>query len=332
MRFIDEAIVTVSAGKGGDGLASFRRAPFEPKGGPDGGDGGRGGDVIFKATAQISTLADFTSRRHIRAQNGAAGQGSRKHGRKGENVVVEVPVGTVVYETSAGSILADLIDEGQSVVIVNGGRGGRGNVHFATPTNRSPRKAETGKPGESLHLRLDLKLLADVGLVGRPNAGKSTLLAALSAARPKIGDFPFTTLEPGLGVVAYGAYQRFVVADIPGLAEGAAQGRGLGHQFLRHIERTRLIVMMIETPDPDYKATYQGLLKEMNDFSPNLPTLPRLNVRSKADLPMLESSGKCVDFPFDLTISAVTGQGLPELIEIMGARLGLIPESVLFKG
>ncbi len=324
MRFIDEATFEVISGKGGPGAVSFARAAYVPKGGPDGGDGGKGGSVIFRACQQVGTLVDLRNHHHIRAKNGQPGQGVKKSGRNGKDVIVNVPMGTLVIDIETESIIADLIDDGQQVVVAKGGIGGRGNIHFATPTNRTPRRCDTGMPGETRKVRLVLKVIADVGLVGRPNAGKSTLLAALTRAKPRIGAFPFSTLAPGLGVVPFGAYQRFVMADIPGLAEGAADGKGLGHRFLRHIERTRLIVMLIESPDEDYTEVYDGLLTELSSHSLKLSSLPRLIIRSKNDLEAPEGSDD--SFKFDLSISAVTGDGLEELVDIIGAKLGMSKE------
>ncbi len=328
MRFIDEAIISVSAGNGGAGAATFHRAKFVPKGGPDGGDGGRGGSIIFKANPQISTLSDLSNRRNIKAKNGTPGGGNKRFGKNAKNIIIEIPVGTVIYDANTGDILADLIDPGQTVVVAKGGKGGRGNARFVTPTNRTPRKFEPGKPGESVRIRLEMKLLADVGLVGRPNAGKSTLLSALTQANPRIADYPFSTLSPGLGVVPYGIYQRFVIADIPGLAEGAADGKGLGHRFLRHIERTRLIVILIETPDTDYHTTLSKLITDMSEFSDKLAGLPRIIVKSKNDLNLTNETqnGNKIDVKFEHSISAISGNGLPELVDMIAEKLGLEKE------
>ncbi len=321
MRFIDEAIITVKAGDGGAGSTSFYRGAFIPKGGPDGGDGGRGGSIILRSSPNVSTLADLTLKSLYQAPNGKPGGSNRMTGRSGKDVYIQLPVGTVVYDNETQEILADLVEAGQTVVVAKGGRGGRGNVHFATPSNRTPRFAESGIPGEKRTLRLELKLIADVGLVGRPNSGKSTLLKALTRATPKIGDFPFTTLKPNLGVVQVGFYRRFTIADIPGLIEGARFGRGLGHRFLRHIERTNLIVVLIETPDRNYAKTYASLMEELKGYSVELLQLPQIIVRSKADLPMTNIDD---DFKFDLAISSFNGYGLSELVKMISDKLNII--------
>mgnify|MGYP005628423743 CR=1 FL=1 len=246
MRFLDEAVITVQSGDGGRGCISFRKEKFIPRGGPDGGDGGDGGGVILKATNRLHTLIDFNTRKHFRAQNGAPGRGKNQSGKNGKDVLIEVPLGTLIYEYDTGGVLADLVRNGQEIVILQGGKGGRGNQHFATPTNRAPRYAQPGLPGGEIRLRLSLKYLADIGIIGLPNAGKSTLLSRLTMARPKIENYPFSTLTPNLGVMTVDDERVLTVADIPGLIEGASRGRGLGHRFLKHVERTRILVHVID--------------------------------------------------------------------------------------
>lgn len=321
MRFIDEVEIKVRAGKGGNGAVSFHRAPFAPKGGPDGGDGGSGGNVIIQTSIQLSTLEEAAMRRTYRAENGRPGERNKRSGRTGKDILLKVPLGTVVRDAEDNAILVDMTKDKQEFVVARGGRGGRGNARFATSRDRAPRRCEAGQPGEERSVKLELKLLADAGLIGRPNAGKSTLLAALSRAKPLIAEFPFSTLSPALGVVHYRVYQRFVIADIPGLMEGARDGRGLGHQFLRHIERTRLLVFLIEATEPDYQKAYDQLVGELEGFSDEFNQLPAVVVMSKSDL--LNSAGNSYSFPFDLILSSVTGEGLPELIDLIADRLGI---------
>jgi len=326
-QFIDEATITVKAGDGGAGSTSFYRAAYVPKGGPDGGDGGRGGDVIFRASAQLGTLEDVALKRRYIAESGKPGTGGRKSGKAGKSVAIELPVGAVVYDGDSGEILADLVETDQTIVIARGGRGGRGNVHFATSRNQAPHKAGTGEAGEERRLRIELKLLADVGLLGRPNAGKSTLLSALTRATPRVADYPFTTLTPNLGVVQVGAYHRFVLADIPGVIEGASEGKGLGRRFLKHIERTRLVVVLIETPESNYTRVYRELDEELKSFSADLAALPRLVVRSKCDLPKPGENRSRLRF--DHAISALDGTGLNELVALIAGKLN-IPKGIEF--
>ncbi|MBS1262388.1 MAG: GTPase Obg [Calditrichaeota bacterium] len=309
--FIDRVEIEVQAGRGGDGVVSFRREKYVPKGGPDGGDGGRGGSVIIRVDPQLSTLLDLRYRNVVRAGNGRHGQGKKMTGRSGADEVIRVPAGTVVHEIGSGRIIADLTGEEQELVVARGGRGGKGNARFATPTLRAPRKAIPGEAGETKRLRLELKLIADVGLVGLPNAGKSTLLSVISAARPEIAAYPFTTLTPHLGIVRAGAYETFVAADIPGLIEGASQGRGLGHQFLRHVERTRVLAILIESIDDTPADTMQTLLRELERYNPALLARPRLIVRTKNDLGGERWDGE------DLRISAATGENVDRLVGIM---------------
>jgi GTP-binding protein len=282
--FIDSAKIHVKAGDGGNGVISFRREKYVPKGGPDGGDGGNGGSVYIVADRNLTTLLDFRYAPHYKAERGAHGQGSHKTGLSGNDVVIKVPCGTLIKDAETGEVIADLIEHGAKVLVAKGGKGGRGNQHFATPTNRAPRHAEPGEPGEERTLELELKLLADVGLVGFPNAGKSTLISVLSAAKPKIADYPFTTLEPNLGIVRYQDYKSFVMADIPGIIEGASEGKGLGLKFLKHIERTKVLAILLPANSPDLKREYNILMNELKKFSPVLAEKPKVVVISKMDI------------------------------------------------
>jgi GTP-binding protein len=319
---IDRVEIEVEAGSGGNGVVSFRREKYVPRGGPDGGDGGRGGSVVLVASGALTTLAGFRRRRHYRAEPGRHGEGAKRHGRSGEDLVIVVPVGTLVRKgghEGPGEVLADLTVPGQRVVVVRGGKGGRGNARFATSTRQAPRIAEHGQRGEAARLVLDLKLLSDVGIVGLPNAGKSTLLRAVSAARPKVADYPFTTLEPVLGVGEVG-YESFVLADLPGIIEGAHEGAGLGHQFLRHVERTRVLVHLLDGSRGDPKGDLEALNEELAQYSEELARKPRQVVVNKVDLPEvrahvgeLTSALKEVGHE-PLFISAATGEELPELL------------------
>jgi GTP-binding protein len=282
--FIDSAKIHVKAGDGGNGVISFRREKYVPKGGPDGGDGGNGGSVYIVADRNLTTLLDFRYAPHYKAERGAHGQGSRKSGVSGKDVIIKAPCGTLIKDAETGEVIADLIEHGAKVLVAKGGKGGRGNQHFATPTNRAPRHAEPGEPGEERTLELELKLLADVGLVGFPNAGKSTLISVLSAAKPKIADYPFTTLEPNLGIVRYQEYKSFVMADIPGIIEGASEGKGLGLKFLKHIERTKVLAILLPANSPDLKREYNILMNELKKFSPVLSEKPKVVVISKMDI------------------------------------------------
>lgn len=287
MKFIDEARIFLKAGDGGHGCVSFRREKYIPRGGPNGGDGGKGGDIVFKADPGLYTLLDFKYKKHFEASRGEHGRGKDQYGHAGDDVVVRVPLGTIIRDEETGEILAEFEKPDQSVVIAKGGRGGRGNMHFATSTNQAPRKAEDGIPGESRWILLELKLLADVGLIGFPNAGKSTLLSAISKARPKIADYPFTTKTPVLGVTSYKG-KSFTVADLPGLIEGASAGAGLGIKFLKHIERTRVFLHLIDLSDPshpDPMEAYQAIRHELESYNPEFLNRPELIVLTKVDLP-----------------------------------------------
>ncbi|HUP02117.1 MAG TPA: GTPase ObgE [Gemmatimonadota bacterium] len=314
MQFIDEARIEVQGGAGGDGCVSFRREKYVPRGGPDGGNGGRGGDIILVVDGNLSTLQDFRYRTRYRAARGGHGSGNNRTGADGANVELKVPPGTIVRDAAKGEPIADLKIEGQTAVVARGGKGGRGNAVFARPTRQAPRRAEEGAPGEEREIVLELKLLADVGLVGFPNAGKSTLLSRISAARPRIADYPFTTLTPNLGVVSVGDGRSFVAADIPGLIEGASEGKGLGHRFLRHIERTRVLCFLIEVMSPDPAAEYAALVAELGAWSPELLGLPRVVAWSKADLGEPPRNVQFDDALVTLAISSVTGAGLDDLI------------------
>ncbi len=319
-RFVDQATIHVKAGDGGRGCVSFRREKFVPKGGPDGGDGGHGGSVLLRAEASLSTLLDFRYRRVFRAQRGGHGQGGNRTGRSAPDLVIPVPVGTVVKDAATGRVLADLAEHGQVVVVARGGRGGRGNAHFATPTRRAPRYAEPGEKGEERTLVLELRLLADVGLVGKPNAGKSTLLARLSSARPKIGDYPFTTLHPNLGVVSPAPGKSFVLADLPGLVEGAHRGAGLGHRFLRHASRARVVAFVLDCAlSPDPLEDLETLRAELAAYDPALPERGRVVLLNKVDLPEGRRRAEELAGPLEargyhvFRTSGVTGEGLGEL-------------------
>src|SRR5438067_3908793 len=282
--FIDRAVVRVKAGDGGSGIVSFRREKFVPMGGPDGGEGGRGGDVIVAADSNLSTLLDYTYRDSWVAPSGDHGSGSNKTGRSGADVTLPVPPGTVVRDAHTGELVGEVLAHGDRLVVARGGRGGKGNSFFVSATHQSPREYQPGEDGEERALELELKLIADVGLVGQPNAGKSTLLSVISAARPKIGDYPFTTLSPNLGVVQLSDNRTFVVADIPGIIEGAHEGRGLGLQFLRHIERTRLLAFLVPIDAMDWQSEYDQLRREIESYSPELAQKPHCVVFTKMDL------------------------------------------------
>lgn len=282
--FIDYAEIEVKAGDGGNGAVTFRREKYVPKGGPSGGNGGKGGDIIIEAHHNLSTLLDFRYKKTYKAQNGEGGGNSLKDGKNGKDIVIKVPVGTLIKDIESRKIIADLDKDHKCILAAKGGKGGKGNSNFATPTNQAPRIAEDGKPGEQKKIILELKLIADVGLVGFPNAGKSTLISVISAAKPKIADYPFTTLEPVLGIVKYKDYKSFTVADIPGIIEGAHKGKGLGHKFLRHIERTKILLFLIEITAGDFQDTFDILNNELKSYSEILSTKKKIIALSKADL------------------------------------------------
>jgi len=325
--FVDEAQIWVKAGDGGHGCVGFRRERFIPKGGPDGGDGGRGGHVYFEAVENKDTLLDFAGKHHWRAANGGPGQGSNKHGANGQDLVIPVPPGTLIYDADLDLLLRDLDEIGLKIMVCRGGRGGRGNKAFATSTNQTPRNAEPGKLGQERNLKLELKLIADVGLVGLPNAGKSTLLSRCSAARPKIASYPFTTLEPVLGIVELSDYRRFVMADIPGLIEDASQGAGLGHEFLRHIERTTIVLHIVDVMPMDGSDpvdNYHAIRAELERYSQVLAEKQEIIVANKSDLdPDGENLAHVRDMlgPNVPAISAVTGGGIRELSELLWQKV-----------
>ena len=330
MRFVDEALISVKAGKGGNGSVSFRREKFIPRGGPDGGDGGDGGSIILRAESRLLSLYDFRIMRHYEAENGQGGMGSQRYGRKGENLILNLPVGTLVFEqTPEGEhLLTDLAEPGDEYIVATGGRGGKGNEHFKSSTMRAPHFAQPGEPGEERNLRLELKMLADAGIIGLPNAGKSTFISKISAARPKIAAYPFTTLTPNLGVVIdeYDPDQRMIVADIPGLIEGASSGLGLGHRFLKHVERTRFLIHILSIedidPDGDMWAGFDLVNEELAAFDEELGERPQLQVVNKTDLRTPEevallqerakAEGRNIFF-----ISAQNGEGLEPLLAAM---------------
>jgi GTP-binding protein len=340
-HFIDEITLEVRAGDGGDGSAAMRREKYRPLGGPAGGDGGDGGDVVFECDPRLTTLLDLKRRRVLKADAGEHGRGRDQYGKRGESLRLRIPLGTQVFDADSGELIADLSMPGQIFVVARGGRGGRGNLHFATPTERAPLHAEPGTPGERRRLRLELKLLADVGLVGFPNVGKSTLIAAVSRARPKVADYPFTTLTPNLGVVSRGEERSFVIADIPGIIEGAADGAGLGHRFLKHIERTRVLVHLISLdPDPAREPLrdYATLLRELERFDPALAERPALVALSKLDLPEVREAAPALAEALEargfslLPFSAATGEGVPALLDAIERLLTAHPLAPLPRG
>ena len=330
MQFIDECTIDVRAGAGGDGKVAFRREPNVPRGGPAGGDGGNGGSIILVADEQLGTLLDLRYQKHYRAKNGEPGFDRDKYGASAADVIVRVPVGTVVHDVDTDEVLCDLSTAGQRFVAAQGGKGGRGNIHFATSTYQAPTKAEPGEPGQERKLRLELKLLADAGLVGYPNAGKSTFISAVSRARPKIADYPFTTLVPNLGVVGLPGGRSFVLADIPGLIEGASEGHGLGHRFLRHVERTRVLLHLIEVsaePGRDPLHDYDVINRELERYSPELAKRPQIVALSKLDLTETREAYESWRRKFAArgitlhAVSAATGEGVKELLEALWPSL-----------
>jgi len=332
VQFIDEATIQVKAGDGGSGSNAMRREDNVPRGGPSGGDGGDGGSVVLVADRQLATLLDFKYRRHYKAPRGEAGRPKDQYGKAGEDLVLRVPVGTVVHDDETGDLVADLTSDGDRVVVAAGGKGGRGNIHFKTPWNQAPRNAEPGTPGDERTLRLELKLLADVGLLGFPNVGKSTFISRVSRARPKVADYPFTTLVPNLGVVRISDERTFVIADIPGLIEGAAEGAGLGHQFLRHVERCRVLLHIVEdsfttgperSPLPDFDV----INRELARYAPELAKKPQVVVLNKIDAGtdsatieehVAAFAARGIEL---LTMSAATGEGVPEVLERLWPHL-----------
>jgi len=330
MKFIDEVKITVRSGDGGRGGLSFRREKFIPRGGPDGGDGGDGGSIILRVDEGLGTLLDLRYNNQYRAKNGAPGMGKTMHGKNGESLVIKVPPGTLVYDAETEELLCDLTRGNQEEVLLKGGLGGRGNARFATSTNRAPRHFQTGTPGEERKLRLELKLLADIGLVGLPNAGKSTLISAVSAARPKIADYPFTTLIPNLGVVSYGGYKSFVMADIPGLIEGASDGQGLGTRFLKHVERTDLFLHLVDISSMqsgDPEENFAIINRELQRHNPQLAAKPQLVAITKIDITEVREQIDHYRLLFEqqgyrvFSLSAVTGEGLKELVRELGETL-----------
>ncbi|MCM8805072.1 MAG: GTPase ObgE, partial [Candidatus Omnitrophica bacterium] len=318
-KFADEAKIYVRAGKGGNGCIAFRREKFVPKGGPWGGDGGKGGDVIFKAVKNKKTLIDFHFQKHFYAENGGDGGSNNKKGKDGDDLIIEVPCGTVIKEISndGEKIIADLVNEEDKIVVAKGGKGGFGNAHFKSSTNQTPKIATKGEKGEEKIIKLELKLIADVGIIGYPNSGKSTLLSKISKARPKIADYPFTTIEPNLGLVTLGDYRSFVVADIPGLIEGASKGRGLGIKFLKHIERTKILLHLIDMSENDIINRYENIRKELENYSQELIKKKEIVVGNKIDLrESKENIEKAVSYFKEIYfISALKGIGIKELLK-----------------
>ena len=322
--FVDYVVIDVEAGVGGSGAEAFLREMGVPFGGPAGGDGGRGGNVILRADNQLTTLLDFRYQQHYRSERGQHGQGKNRTGKDGEDLILRVPIGTVVRDEGTGDLLGELTTQGEELIVAKGGRGGRGNARFATSTNQSPRRWEPGAEGEARRITLELKLIADVGLVGSPNAGKSTLLASISAATPKIADYPFTTLTPNLGVVALSVGRTFVVADIPGIIEGASEGKGLGFRFLRHIERTRTLAFLVSVEAEDPQAEYEMLRAELRAHSDELAEKPHCVIISKMDLLPADAEPPSIDAPDAwgvFAMSAASRRGIEPLLEALWARV-----------
>ena len=317
--FIDYAEIVCESGQGGAGRVSFRREKFVPKGGPDGGDGGKGGSIVFIADRNLHTLQDIRYKKSYKAENGGSGASNQKTGKNGQDIRIPVPLGTLISNMNDNSVKADLVSDGQEFVACVGGKGGKGNVNYKSSTRQTPRYAQKGIPGEKKHFSIELKILADVGLVGLPNAGKSTLLSSVSSATPKIDDYPFTTLQPHLGIVKYGDYQSFVMADIPGLIEGASKGKGLGHQFLKHIERTKLLLFLIDTADDNPLENYKLLKKELLNYNPDLDKRKYVILRTKIDTKIDNDQWSEIDDY--LEISSVSKEGIPELIQHIGSLL-----------
>ena len=326
MKFIDHTTLSVQAGTGGKGCIAFLREKFRPKGGPCGGDGGHGGNIIFQVNPQLGTLQDITLKHHYRAENGANGSGKNRHGKNGKDIIIKIPPGTIIKDAETEQVLKDLTKANESYVVAKGGNGGFGNARFKSKRQTAPRIANDGQLGEKLNIELELKVLADVGLVGFPNAGKSTFISKVSNARPKIADYPFTTLVPNLGIVKYGDYQSFVMADIPGLIHGASDGKGLGSQFLRHVERTKVLVYLVECITEEIQENFKTLQKELNKHNPELIERPSLLLLTKSDL-ILDESGKIKKISKNIPviqISSVTGENLNKAVQSI-AKLIQVP-------
>ena len=320
MQFVDEVILSITAGRGGAGCVSFRREKFVPLGGPDGGDGGKGGDIVAEVDSNLATLLDLRYKKHIRAAHGAHGSGALRAGAQGQETVVRVPPGTLIFDEDDRTLLAELLQPGERAVIADGGVGGKGNAHFKSSTRQAPRKAQTGMPGQKRMIKIELRLIADVGLVGYPNAGKSTFLTAISAAEPKIAAYPFTTLQPQLGVVERSNFQTYTVADLPGLIDGAHEGKGLGFRFLRHIQRTRVLLFMLDVTSESPGNDLAHLLSELQAFDPLLLEKPRRVVLNKIDL--MDDIFDLRDHPYaDFAISAMTGRGIEPILQSLDSLI-----------